>query len=83
MRRERLQSGHGLLLRLPMQTDGEPLDSQSVDCSCVNLVCGACWCCRFAPFFSGGGYCSEAISFLQALTQRGVPVRIEQARRAV
>lgn len=33
----------------------------------------------YAPFLSGGGYCSEAIGFLQALESvGGVPVRAEQ-----
>ncbi|GAB5031140.1 cazy family gt4 [Nannochloropsis oceanica] len=31
----------------------------------------------FAPFYSGGGYCSEAIGFLQALTLQNVSVLIE------
>jgi hypothetical protein len=37
----------------------------------------------YAPFLSGGGYCSEAIGFLQALESLGggvVAVRAEQVR---
>jgi hypothetical protein len=33
-----------------------------------------------APFFSGGGYCSEAIAFVQALTAHNATVQIEQVR---
>jgi hypothetical protein len=29
----------------------------------------------FAPFLSGGGYCSEALSFVQALHENNVSVR--------
>eukprot|EP01041_Mallomonas_annulata_P011111 gene11111-23221_t len=31
-----------------------------------------------APFFSGGGYCSEAISFLSAMSQRNITIVISQ-----
>lgn len=37
--------------------------------SCVCM----CVLCRFAPFYSGGGYCSEAIAFMQALQQTAPP----------
>ena len=30
-----------------------------------------------APFYSGGGYCSEATTFVVALGQMGVPISIE------
>ena len=33
---------------------------------------------RYAPFYSGGGYCSEAIEFALALEKEGVRIRIEQ-----
>jgi hypothetical protein len=39
--------------------------------------------CRFAPFYSGGGYCSEAIAFMQALQQTAPPdtlLAIQQVR---
>ena len=36
-----------------------------------------------APFFSGGGYCSEAIDFARALDAAGVTVRILQHGDAV
>ena len=32
----------------------------------------------YAPFFSGGGYCSEAISFVLGLYKLGVNIRIVQ-----
>ncbi|TFJ85811.1 hypothetical protein NSK_002631 [Nannochloropsis salina CCMP1776] len=35
----------------------------------------------FAPFYSGGGYCSEAIGFLQALSLQNVTLHIEQLLR--
>ena len=32
----------------------------------------------YAPFFSGGGYCSEAISFVLGLYKKGVNIKIIQ-----
>lgn len=42
---------------------------------CVTPLPPVLW---YAPFFSGGGYCSEAIGFLQSLMLENVTVHIEQ-----